>query len=168
MGYADREEEDEAFTSLENLNFKWCEAGGQNYTGADWDEWMTFLTSYTPNLRTLSFVDCFNGDMCKNVRYNIPKGQQNYHHELSDAIDCTGSLGNSYQLQLDISKFEHLQELTICEDKSAGGRFKGMVPFYALVDWHSSFLGGSQSLRRLRLEPKWSVIQYTFRTLCAV
>ena len=69
MGYADKE--DEAFASLENLNFKWCEAGGQNYCGAHWDGWMAFLASYTPNLRTFSFVDCFDGDMCKIVVYEL-------------------------------------------------------------------------------------------------
>ena len=53
------------FASLENLNFKWCEAGGQNFCGAEWYEWITFLTSYTPNLRALSFVDCFDGGMGK-------------------------------------------------------------------------------------------------------
>ena len=72
MGYADKEEGDEeAFASLENLSLKWCEAGGQNYSGADWDEWMTFFTRYTPNLRSLNFVDCFDGDMCKIVEYNL-------------------------------------------------------------------------------------------------
>ena len=61
-------------------------------------------------------------------------------------------MGNSCQLVLDISEFKHLQELTICENRSEGDNFKGMVPFYALVDWHRSFKGGSQSLRKMRLE----------------
>ena len=54
-------------------------------------------------------------------------------------------------MQLDIAEFEHLEELTICEGRTSGDRFKEMVPFYALVDWHDSFMGGSQSLKRLRL-----------------
>ena len=50
---------------LQNLNFKWCEAGGLNFHGSLWREWMSFLTYAVPNLRTLSFVDCFNGDTGK-------------------------------------------------------------------------------------------------------
>ena len=74
-------------------------------------------------------------------------------HLLSDAPDGGhGVSGNSLQLHLNISQFEHLKELTVIENKSEGKRFRGMVPFYALIDWHNSFKGGSQSLRRLRLE----------------
>ena len=58
--------------------------------------------------------------------------------------------GNSVQLRLNIAEFEHLEELTICEGRTSGDRFKELVPFYALVDWHDSFMGGSQSLKRLR------------------
>ena len=60
-------------------------------------------------------------------------------------------IGNSVQLRLDIAAFEHLEELTIWEGRTSGDRYKDLVPFYALVDWHDSFMGGSQSLKRLRL-----------------
>ena len=56
------------------------------------------------------------------------------------------------QLLLDISKFKHLKELTISEGESSGDPFKGMVPFFALVDWHNSFRRGSESLMKLRYE----------------
>ena len=59
--------------------------------------------------------------------------------------------GHSMQLRLDIARFEYLEELTICEGRAWGDPFDEMVPFFALVDWHDSFRGGSQSLKRLRL-----------------
>ena len=55
------------------------------------------------------------------------------------------------QLKLNITEFEHLEELTICEGRTSGDRYKELVPFYALIDWHDSFMAGSQSLKRLRL-----------------
>ena len=50
------------FKSLENLNLKWCEAGGEEFEGSHWDEWVKFLSSHTPSLRSLSLVDCFDGE----------------------------------------------------------------------------------------------------------
>ena len=60
-------------------------------------------------------------------------------------------------MELDISEFKCLEELTISEDIVSEYRPEnGSIEYrvFALVDWHGSFAYGSESLKKLKINSR--------------
>ena len=59
-------------------------------------------------------------------------------------------------MELDISEFKCLEELTISEHIMSEYRPEDAewVPSFALVDWHGSFAYGTESLKKLKINSR--------------